>query len=207
VFLSSVEIYGENRGDTEKFSEDYCGYIDPNTLRAGYPESKRTGEALCQAYIAEKGVDAVILRLSRVYGATMSDDDSKAISQFIRNAVNKENIVLKSSGEQLFSYAFIADAATALLHTMLNGETGSAYNVASDRSDITLKDVASTLAKIAGVDVVFDLPNAVEAKGFSKATKACLNTERLKKAGWESRYEMNSGLDLTVKILKELVKK
>ena len=32
VFLSSVEIYGENRGDVERFSEEYCGYIDCNTL-------------------------------------------------------------------------------------------------------------------------------------------------------------------------------
>ena len=46
AFASSNEIYGENRGDVEFFDETYCGYIDSNTLRAGYPESKRCGEAL-----------------------------------------------------------------------------------------------------------------------------------------------------------------
>ena len=56
LLLSSVEIYGENRGDTERFEEGYCGYIDCNTLRAGYPESKRAGEALCQAYIKQKEI-------------------------------------------------------------------------------------------------------------------------------------------------------
>ena len=68
VYASSVEIYGQNRGDVEKFKEDYCGYIDCNALRAGYPESKRCGEALCQAYIKQYGVDIVIPRLARVYG-------------------------------------------------------------------------------------------------------------------------------------------
>ena len=53
AFASSNEIYGENRGDVEKFDEDYCGYINSNTMRAGYPESKRCGEALCQAYIRQ----------------------------------------------------------------------------------------------------------------------------------------------------------
>lgn len=28
VFASSNEIYGENRGDVEKYDEKYCGYID-----------------------------------------------------------------------------------------------------------------------------------------------------------------------------------
>ncbi|WP_225417227.1 NAD-dependent epimerase/dehydratase family protein, partial [Limosilactobacillus reuteri] len=30
IFLSSVEIYGQNNGDVETFAEDYSGYIDCN---------------------------------------------------------------------------------------------------------------------------------------------------------------------------------
>lgn len=48
LFTASVEVYGENRGDVERFDEGYCGYIDCNRMRAGYPESKRCGEALCR---------------------------------------------------------------------------------------------------------------------------------------------------------------
>jgi hypothetical protein len=58
AFASSNEIYGENRGDTDFFDEDYCGFINSNTLRAGYPESKRCSEALCQAYKFGKLVSA-----------------------------------------------------------------------------------------------------------------------------------------------------
>ena len=94
--MSSVEIYGENRGDTELFDEKYLGYIDCNTSRAGYPESKRLCESLCQAYILKYDMDIVIGRLSRVYGPTMARDDSKALAQFMRNALNGEDIVLKS---------------------------------------------------------------------------------------------------------------
>ena len=71
AFTSSNEIYGENRGDVEFFDENYCGYINSNTMRAGYPESKRCGEALCQAYKAQKGLDVVIPRPTRSYGPTM----------------------------------------------------------------------------------------------------------------------------------------
>lgn len=79
-FLSSVEVYGENRGDADRFDENYLGYIDCNTLRAGYPESKRVGEALCNAYAQAHQIDFVIPRLSRVYGSTMLMADSKAIA-------------------------------------------------------------------------------------------------------------------------------
>ena len=76
------------------FDEEYCGYINSNTLRAGYPESKRCGEALCQAYKEEKKLDVVITRFTRTYGPTMLKNDSKAISQFILKALNNEDIVL-----------------------------------------------------------------------------------------------------------------
>ena len=124
VFLSSVEIYGENRGDTEYFTEDYLGYIDCNTLRAGYPESKRCGEALCQAYIRKENMDIVIPRLARSYGPTMLRSDTKAISQFIGNGVRKENIVLKSAGTQLYSYTYVSDAVSGVLYCLLRGECG-----------------------------------------------------------------------------------
>lgn len=97
-FFSSVEVYGENRKDVDKFDESYLGYIDCNTVRAGYPESKRLGESLCNAFFAQKGQDFIIGRFSRVYGPTMSDEDSKAIAQFIKKAVAGEDIVLKSVG-------------------------------------------------------------------------------------------------------------
>lgn len=84
VLTSSVEIYGQNRGDIDYFDEKYSGYIDCNTLRAGYPESKRLSEALCQAYISEKGIDYVAARLPRTYGPTMLMSDTKALSQFIK---------------------------------------------------------------------------------------------------------------------------
>ena len=71
VFASSCEVYGENRGDAELFDEKYCGYTDCNAMRAGYPESKRCGEALCQAYKKQKNLDVIIPRLSRSYGPAM----------------------------------------------------------------------------------------------------------------------------------------
>ena len=117
----SNEMYGENRGDVEFYDEDYCGYIKCNTLRAGYPESKRCSEALCQAYKQQKGLDVVIARLTRSYGPTMNMSDTKAVSQFIKRGVAGEDIILKSEGTQYFSYTYMSDAVSGLLWVLLTG--------------------------------------------------------------------------------------
>ena len=203
VFASSNEIYGENREDTELFDEEYCGYINCNTLRAGYPESKRCGEALCQAYKAEKRLDVIIPRFTRTYGPTMQMSDSKAISQFIKKGVASENIILKSEGKQYYSYTYVADAVSGLLTIILLGENGEAYNIADITGDIMMKDLANLIAKISGTKVDFNIPDVIEAAGYSKATKARLSGEKLRQLGWVPFYDITTGIKRTIDILKE----
>ncbi|WP_026669639.1 NAD-dependent epimerase/dehydratase family protein [Butyrivibrio sp. AE3006] len=204
VFASSVEVYGENRGDTEYFAEDYLGYIDCNTLRAGYPESKRAGEALCQAYMKQRELDVVIPRLSRTYGPSMLKSDTKAISQFIKKGVEGEDIILKSEGTQLYSYSYVADAVSGLLYCLFLGKSGEAYNIADPDSDITLRDMAKLIAEYTGKEVVFEIPDATEAAGYSKATKAILDSTKLKGLGWSAAYDMKKGLIRTIDVLREI---
>ena len=204
AYASSNEVYGENRGDIDLFHESYCGYINSNTLRAGYPESKRCGEALCQAYKAQKGLDVVIPRFTRSYGPTMQLSDTKAISQFILNAINNIDIVLKSSGTQNYSYTYMADAVFGLLTIVLNGENGEAYNIADEKSNITLRELAEVIAREAGTKVILDTPSSVEAAGYSKATKALLDGKKLKDLGWKPFYSIKTGLPRTIGILKEI---
>ncbi len=202
-FFSSVEIYGENRNDADRFDEKSLGYIDCNTTRAGYPESKRLGEALCNAFSAQKGQDFVIGRFSRVYGPTMSEEDSKAVAQFIRKAVSGEDIVLKSAGNQLYSYTYAADAASAALYLLLRGEQGSAVNIVDSQSDIMLRELASLLAGEAGTRVVYEVPDETERAGYSTATKAVLDGTRLAQLGWKANTPIAQGLGRTVQILRQ----
>ena len=202
--MSSVEIYGENKGDTELFDENYLGYINCNTLRAGYPEGKRLCEALCQAYISKYDMDIVIGRFSRVYGPTMAKDDSKALAQFIRNALNDEDIVLKSEGNQLFSYIHVSDATHAIMYILTNGKRGEAYNIADARSNIQLKDLARILANYNNREVVFQIPDEEERRGYSTATKAIMSSDKINSIGWHPYYGIEDGLNSSLNIMKSL---
>ena len=201
IYLSSVEIYGENRSDVECFDETYMGYLDCNTLRAGYPESKRVGEALCQAYKEKYDLDVVSARLCRVYGPTMLETDSKVIAQFIKNAVDGKDIILKSEGTQQFSYVFSLDAAMGIICLLLKGKSGEAYNVAC-REIFSLKEIAGMTAKIGGCNVYMGLADKEEQKGYSVATKALMNTNKIEKLGWKAMVELEEGLQITIDMKK-----
>ena len=153
IYLSSVEIYGTPRDGYTEFDEKYSGYIDCNTLRAGYPESKRAGEALCQAYISQYQYDIIIVRVARAFGYTMHMDDSKALSQFIKNGINGEDIILKSSGQQRFSYIYVMDVVSGIIKILLDGKSGEAYNLSGDEKNIRLIDLAETIAEYTGKKV------------------------------------------------------
>lgn len=201
LYPSSVEIYGNAR-ENDVFTEDYTGQLNLSNSRACYTESKRACEALCQSYIAEKNVNVKIVRLSRIFGPTMLDSDTKASSQFIKKAIDQENIVLKSKGEQFFSYTYISDAVSAMLCVLLNGDNGIAYNVSNENCNVRLKDFAQQCADCCGKDVVFDLPSEQEQKGFSIASRAILSNERIKGIGFIPRYTLKDAINRTIVMLR-----
>ena len=204
VYVSSVEVYGENQGDTNRFDESYCGYINCNTLRAGYPESKRLCEALCQAYRKEKNIEIVIPRLARSFGPTMQISDSKAIAQFIKKGLAKEDIVLKSKGNQLYTYTYTPDAVSGILACLINGRDGEAYNIASEENEITLKDLAEMIAIKCDVKVIYDIPDEIEKTGYSTATKATMTSYKAKnEMNWQALFPILNGIHRTLNILKE----
>lgn len=202
VYTSTNEVYG-NAFDDQPFTEDRNGLLNLGNARACYNESKRSCEALCQSYMEERHVKVKIARLCRIFGPTMLMDDSKASSQFIRKAIANENIVLKSKGEQYFSYTYVADAVMGLLTVILRGEYGVAYNVSSEKTNIRLKDFAQACADYSGKQVVFDLPSETESKGYSISTKSILSNERIKKIGFEPYYEMKDAISRTITILSD----
>lgn len=202
LIMSTFEVYG-NKGQ-DNYIETDAGVIDFNAFRSCYPESKRSVEILSRCYHSEYKVDVRVARLSSIYGPTMAIDDSKAHAQFLKKAINGDNIVLKSKGLQKRTYAYVIDAVTALMSVMFKGLAGESYNISNEKSIATIAEVAGICAKLAGTEVVFDIPSELEAKGFSKPQNCILDNAKLRGLGWTGSYTINEGLLETYNILKQI---
>lgn len=200
LFVSSGEIYGE--GDGRVFTEDYSGYVDITSPRSCYPSSKRAAETLCVSYMAEYGVDVVIARPCHIYGPNFTESDNRVYAQFIRNVLRGEDIVMKSTGQQFRSWCYVVDCVSALLHILLKGERGQAYNIADANSNISIKELAKTIADIGGRKIVVEMPDMDEKKGFNIVTKSIFSTQKLEELGWHIEGSMKEKLISTIEEAK-----
>lgn len=196
LFVSTGEVYGE--GDGRVFTEDYSGYVDPVSPRSCYPSSKRAAETLCVAYSQEYGTDVVIARPSHIYGPNFTETDNRVYAQFIRNVLNGEDIVMKSTGSQYRSWCYVVDCASALMYILLKGENGQAYNVADASSNISIRDLAEMIAEIGGKKVIMALPDAIEKVGYNVVTRSVFCTEKTEALGWSISGNMKSKLMTTI---------
>ncbi len=202
LLTSTFEVYGKIE-DNDVYSENMTGVIDLTAIRSCYPESKRSAELLLRCYVQQYGVGAVTARLSSIYGPTMLKNDSKAHAQFIRNGLAGENIVLKSEGKPRRTYTYVVDAAAGILRILKDGVSGEVYNVSNENSIASIAEVAQTVAEICGTRVVFDLPDDLEARGFSKPQNCILDNGKLRSLGFCGRYPLERGLRETIEILRE----
>lgn len=198
LLMSTFEVYGKAGKDV--YTETDSGIVDINKIRSCYPESKRCMEVLTRCYVDEFGVKAVIGRLGSIYGPTMAKDDSKAHAQFIRNGLNREDIVLTSKGEQRRTYCYVIDAVTGLLCVLAKGKVGEAYNISNENAIVSIAEVAHAVAAMAGTKVIMQLPDDLEKKGYSAPQNCILDNTRLKQLGWEGHYDIWDGIKECFKV-------
>ncbi len=182
LYVSSGEVYGE--GDGRVFTEEYSGYVNPTSPRSCYPSVKRAAETLCVSYAAEYDVNVVIARPCHVYGPYFTESDNRVYAQFIRNILRGEDIVLKSSGQQFRSWCYVVDCVSALLHILLKGEKGEAYNIADSSSNLSIRQLAEMVSEIGNSKVTFELSSEEERLGFNPVGKSVFSTRKLQDLGW-----------------------
>jgi nucleoside-diphosphate-sugar epimerase len=203
MFISSREIYGQPNDNQEFFYENTYGLVDPLEARSCYPEGKKCAETMCVCFKEQYGLNTKIARLAHTYGPGMSIYDGRVQADFLKNALNKENIIMKSTGAAVRTYTYIADAITALFRILLDSDD-IVYNIGDSDNKVSIKELAETIVKINPEDnlkVVMDIPEDA-LKGVSPFTLGILNSDKIRSIGWSPKYSILDGFTRTLKYLE-----
>ncbi|RHF67225.1 NAD-dependent epimerase/dehydratase family protein [Fusobacterium mortiferum] len=200
LYISSSEVYGENQL-VEKYKEDDYGKIETMNFRSCYPESKRMAETLGCCYEKQYGINFISVRPGYIYGANYIEESTRANEEFIKLAIAGKDIILRSKGEQIRSYCYVADCVSAILLILLKGESGKAYNIANEEQEVSIKEFVESLAEVANIKVIFDIKD-IQNKGYTKIKNTILDNKSLKALNWKEKFSLNKSIKNILKILK-----
>ena len=201
LFFSSGEVYGVPFDTSQPIAEQDYGYLDPIKVRSCYAESKRIGETMCAAWSHQYGLCANVVRPFHTYGPGMDLDDGRVFADFVSDVVNHRDIEIKSDGLTRRSFCYIGDATLGFLTVLLHGLPGEAYNVANPCTEISMKDLAYSLASLfpeRGISVRFSVRPAEGPYLQSPAKYSCPSISKISQLGWTPGVDISEGFARTV---------
>lgn len=192
LYMSSLEVYGVTDPSLYYIGENDYGYIDPLSVRSCYSMGKRMVECLCVSYASEFGVPAKIARLTQTFGAGVQYNDKRVFADFSRCIIENRNIILHTKGETVHNYCYLSDAVTGLTTVLVKGNVSEAYNVANEKTDISIYDMAQMLCDMypeKNLKVVVEDQDAIKF-GYPPANKARLAAAKIEALGWKAQVDL-----------------
>ncbi len=172
LLISSGAVYGRGVAP-EKVSETCMTAPDLTLPSSAYDEGKRLSEVVATIVSKDASFDVVTARCFAFVGAGLPLSTHFAVGNFIRNALEKRDILLNSTGKSVRSYLYAGDLAVWLITLLLNGRPGASYNVGSDEAldiysmaclvrDVLCPSLSVTIAKNASINATYYVP-AIES--------------------------------------------
>jgi UDP-glucose 4-epimerase len=175
------------------------GETAPKAPISPYGVSKLAGEHYLFFYRKVHGLEGVTLRYSNVYGPRQDPHgEAGVIALFSRRLLEGDDLRVFGDGEQTRDYVYVGDVAAANLavSSLPLVDPASiddvAYNVATG-SETSVCELADTIIAASGRDAGTEFAPARPGE----LLRSCLDTSKLRAAGWSPRIDLAEGLRRT----------
>ena len=148
-----------------------------------YANSKLTAENYIRHYCQKENLDAIIVRLNNVYGPNQEGTVVPDLIEKLRT--NKEELEIKSTGEEEREFIYVEDVVNALYLIGLKGKSGETYDVHGEK--IKIYDLALKIAELMGVNP------KIKIKG-EKTRKNNFDFRDVRELGWFPTKNLENGL-------------
>jgi UDP-glucuronate decarboxylase len=195
LVASTSEVYGD--ADLVPTSESYWGRVNPVGPRSCYDEGKRFGEALLMAYNKQYGLDVRVPRIFNSHGPRLREDGlyGRALSRFIKQALENEPITVYGDGKQTRSFCYITDTVTGLMLLTSNASAkGQVVNLGNTQ-EVSILELATKIKEI------IKCKSQIEFQPLPKddPKRRCPDISKLEKlTGWKPTIKFEEGLNKTI---------
>lgn len=198
IDFSTSEVFGSY---AYKVDEQHTTNLAPvGEARWTYSVSKLAGEHLAHSYYKEYGLPVVTVRPFNIYGEGQVGEG--AIHQFVIRAIKNEEIQIHGDGDQIRSWCYVDDFVKGIMLCLEKEEAiGQSFNIGNTRGTVTISMLADMIKRIANSqsEIVYVPKNYVDVE---------LRIPSIEKAkeilGYEPKYDLNKGLEKTIKWYREI---
>jgi dTDP-glucose 4,6-dehydratase len=191
VLASTSEVYGDPQVHPQP--EEYWGHVNPIGPRGVYDEAKRYAEALTMAYHRQQGVDTGIVRTFNTFGPKMRPHDGRAVSTFLRQALQDKPLTVFGDGSQTRSFCYVDDQVRGYM-LMAKSDVHVPVNIGNPE-ELTLIELAKTVIEVTDSksEIIFEaLPiddPQVRQPDITRAKQLL---------SWEPEVSLRDGLRMTI---------
>jgi len=204
LFYSSSEIYGDPDAAHIPTPETYRGNVSCTGPRACYDESKRFGETLCVTFAKVYDLPVKCARPFNNYGPGLKLNDGRVLPDFCRCVLRDDDMVMFSDGTPTRTFCYSADAIVGYYKVLVVGRPGEAYNVGTEKPEISMRDLADMT--VATAKELFGYEGKVVRHANEEADYLVDNPNRrcpdITKArtelGYRPAYDLQSGVRRTI---------
>jgi nucleoside-diphosphate-sugar epimerase len=193
ILASTIDVY---QGRMSQLNlNKYFGFTNLEDNKYSLTEAKRFAEALVWQYYNRYGMDVRVARVPEIYGPYMNLESSGSIGSFLKDLIERRDIVVHGDGNDKEYYLYIDDAVNGILKCLFNPNTrGNIYSLVT-------KEPTSVLEAAYLVKSLADAKLGVLFEGDSINPKPPFripDTFNLGDLNWESKIGLKEGVVRTL---------
>lgn len=195
TYISSGEVYGGESTTSTPSRKN----LMLKEQRGYYPLAKLATEEYLTALNHNQGLKVKILRLFHTFGPGLSRDDGRSFADFLYAGAENNPICLKTSGKQVRSFLYLADAVRAIFHFTLAEKNYELHNIGSN-VPVSIEEFAEMVAKVTQQQVIFRPEDGYVASPF---TSILPDVETARVQGWRPDTNLVDSINQTVQWIRK----
>jgi len=181
VHVTTPEVYGSTDGWITENSA-----VNPSTP---YAVSRAAGDMLFKIYRETFDLPVVSTRAANVYGA--GQPLYRIIPRTVFFLLTGRKLQLHGGGVSTRSFIHMDDVASATWTIATEAPVGETYHISTNRI-VSIRELVEMLCQMLGVR--FEQAVDVAPERLGKDSAYWLNSEKLRKLGWQDRVTLEAGL-------------